>query len=178
MKSLRLFIWLTVLTGIIYPMLITAISELAMRKKAHGSLVFDQSQQMVGSLLIGQQFSQEKYFWPRPSASNYQTLPSSGSNLGPTSKALIHAVEQRKKLFAQTQEIPSDLLFASASGLDPHITVEAALFQIGRIARARNIEREKIEKLIQQLIEKRTLGFLGTPRINVLKLNIKLDELE
>lgn len=172
-----MFLWLALLTGVVYPLCITGISELTMRKLARGSLLLDQKHRIIGSRLIGQKFEQEKYFWSRPSASNYDPLTAAGSNLGPTSAALKKAVAERKKRFAGEQNIPSDLLFSSASGLDPHITPEAAYFQVARIAKARNIDRAKIETLIQQLTEERDFGLLGMPRINVLQLNLKLDEL-
>lgn len=176
MKGLKLFVWLALLTGIFYPLFITVIAELTMKEKARGTLVFDQNHQMRGSLLIGQKFEEDKYFWGRPS--DYQTLPSRGSNLGPTSSILKNAITERKKQFSEKEKIPSDLLFGSASGIDPHITPEAALFQIERVSKSRNINREQLENLIQKLIEKRTLGFLGEPRINVFILNLKLDELK
>jgi K+-transporting ATPase ATPase C chain len=174
MKALRLFLWLTLLLGVLYPLSITAIATLTMPKRAKGSLVKNERGEVIGSLLIGQSFTQERYFWPRPSATNYNPLPSAASNLGATSKKLLLQVEERKRKFANA-EIPSDLLFASASGLDPHISLEAALFQVDRVARARGMQKEKLEAIVRATVTKRKLFFLGQPCVNVLQLNLKLD---
>lgn len=177
-KALRCFLIFTLVTGVLYPLFITTLSHLTMKDKAQGSQAFDLHHRQVGSFLIGQKFEQPGYFWSRPSACDYHTLPSYGSNLGPTSKKLRSAVIERKNRFPLAQHIPSDLLFASGSGLDPHITPQTALFQVERIATFRGIEASKIEALIEQLTEERQGGFLGAPRINVLKLNLELDELQ
>lgn len=172
MQALRLFLWLFIITGVVYPSLITFIAHTTMKHKATGSLV------KGGSLLIGQKFEGEKYFWSRPSAVDYNPLPSGGSNLGPTSKTLKNNVEKRRLLIAKASdngEPPSELLFASGSGLDPHISPAAAYFQLHRIARARKIDEEKIREIVHLLIEKRRFGFIGVPCVNVLKLNLALD---
>lgn len=174
MRALRLFIWFSVLTGIFYPLFITGVAQLTMNKKANGTLLKN-NDQIIGSLLIGQNFENEKYFWSRPSAGSYHALPSGGSNLGPTSKELQKLVEKRKNRFSQSL-IPSDLLFTSGSGLDPHISLEAALFQMDRIIKTRNIDKNKIQALINSSLEK-SLGF-GPPYVNVLKLNLNLDKLK
>src|ERR1700733_11131620 len=177
MRTLSMFLWMTLLTGVIYPLMITVISNLTMPREAKGSLIY-QDHTIVGSALIGQKFESERYFWSRPSAVNDDPLPSGGSQLGPTSRALKKAVERRRLHIASTWNlkdpkiIPSELLFASGSGLDPHITPQCAYFQVDRIAKSRNIEHEKIKKLIHSLVEKRGFGFLGSPCVNVLRLNL------
>jgi K+-transporting ATPase ATPase C chain len=186
-SSLKMFFGLLVLVGGIYPLIITGGALLTMKEKASGSLIIKEGK-VVGSRLIGQQFENEKFFWPRPSEVGYNPLPSGASNLGPTSQKLSEAVQARKLRLAKSHGtadfalIPSDLLFASASGLDPHISVEAALFQCDRIARARHLKGEAGRQLIVDLITKHTekplLGFIGCPRINVLELNLALEELQ
>ncbi len=155
---LRCFFLLTLLTGVIYPLFMTLFSGVS-----------------SSAFLIGQSFQSEGYFWSRPSACNYQTLPSMGSNLGPTSKTLQETVEKRRSTLGAGA--PSDLLFSSGSGLDPHISIESALFQIERVARVRHLPPEELKALIKTLTEPRTFGFLGEERINVLKLNLQLDAL-
>lgn len=181
MKALRMFVWMTLLTGFVYPLLITAIASLTMHRRSEGSLI-RQGNKVIGSALIGQKFEGERYFWPRPSAVDYNPLPSGGSNLGPTSVELKAQVEKRRAFIASqghsVHEIPSELLFASASGLDPHISLQTALFQVERISKARNIEKGKVIAEIRTLIEKRRFGFLGVTRVNVLKLNMALDGLK
>jgi potassium-transporting ATPase KdpC subunit len=183
MNALRMFIWMTVLTGMIYPLLITAIAHVAMPAKAKGSLVM-RNHKIVGSALIGQKFESEHYFWPRPSAVDYNPLPSGGSNLGPTSAELKTSVDKRRTSLAAAfsvndlNEIPSELLFASGSGLDPHISPKCAYFQIARVAKGRNMEDQKLKALIDSLIHRRTFGFLGEKYINVLELNLALDREE
>jgi K+-transporting ATPase ATPase C chain len=149
--------------------------------KANGSLVVFR-EKIVGSDLIGQKFVSEKYFWPRPSAIDYNPLPSGGSNLGSTSIDLLVKVAERRKLMEKANPesgvVPSDLLFASGSGLDPHITPEAAKYQIERVARARalDIEQKKILiTLVEQYVEPPVFGIFGQPRVNVLRLNLALD---
>jgi potassium-transporting ATPase KdpC subunit len=174
MKSLKMFIWLSLLVGVIYPFLVTAIALLAMPAKATGSFIINNGQ-IVGSTLIAQKFENEGYFWPRPSAIDYNPLPSGGSNLGPTSLKLKQQVEKRREKY-HAQEIPSELLFASGSGLDPHLSPEAAYFQVERIAHVRQIKSERVKELIDSFIHKRHLGFLGKKCVNVLKLNLALDQ--
>lgn len=180
MKALRMFVWMTVLTGILYPLSITVIANMAMPKKAKGSMV-THNNKIVGSLLIGQKFESEKYFWSRPSAIDYNPLPSGGTNLGPTSEDLKKIVDKRRSILAthnKTDEIPSELLFASGSGLDPHISPKTAYFQIARVAKARTREGKELKNLIDSLTQKRRFGFLGAKYVNVLKLNLALDRLD
>jgi len=184
-RSLQMFLWMMLITGILYPLLITLIAQLTMPFKANGSFITSH-EKVVGSRLIGQKFESEKYFWGRPSAVDYNSLSSGGSNLGPISLTLKNLVAERKEHLLKADDkisatmIPSDLLFASGSGLDPHITVEAALFQKARIVKARGLNDASLESLsqmIDQMIEIREFGFLGIPCLNVLELNLALDEL-
>ncbi len=171
-NSLRMFLSMTLLTGILYPLFITLIAQLALHQKANGDLVFSQKNQPIGSKLIAQKFTADKYFWERPSAVDYNPLPSGGSNLGPTSAALKKTILERRAVYSPKTEIPSELLYASASGLDPHISVEAALFQLDRVAKARNLNPE----LIHDLINKAThWALFGPSYVNVLILNSTLD---
>lgn len=186
-NNLKMFLWLTLVTGIAYPLLITGIAHLTMKKQATGDFIVSKNK-TVGATLIAQKFESDKYFWGRPSAVDYNPLSSGGSNLGPTSAALKKAVEDRKDAIKKwpgadvKTPIPSELLFASGSGLDPHITPAAAQFQIDRIIKARGWDEKKqkevIIKLINQMTEQSTLGFLGAPCVNVLKLNLALDEIK
>lgn len=182
-NAFRLLLWMAFITGIAYPLFILLIAQLTMPHKANGSMVM-RNDKIIGSFLIGQQFKDPKYFWPRPSAMEYNPLPSGASNLSPASKALHHIVEERRRKFSDStqtvKKIPSDLLFASGSGLDPHISTRAALFQIDRIIMSRNIkdenEKQSLEMLINKLAEKRFFNFFGTSYVNVLKLNLALIE--
>ena len=172
------FLLLTFLTGVIYPLIVTAFAQL-FPNKATGSVIVVNGK-AVGSELIGQPFSDPKYFWSRPSATSpqpYNGASSSGSNLGPTNKALHEAVAERLKQFEQ-RPVPADLVTASASGLDPHISPEAARFQVSRVARARGLTEERIQELLDRHTEARTFGVLGEPRVNVLRLNLALDALK
>ena len=172
------FLLLTFLTGVIYPLIVTAFAQL-FPNKATGSVIVVNGK-AVGSELIGQPFSDPKYFWSRPSATSpqpYNGASSSGSNLGPTNKALREAVAERLKQFEQ-RPVPADLVTASASGLDPHISPEAAQFQVSRVARARGLTEEAVNQLVSLHTEGRTFGVLGEPRVNVLKLNLALDALK
>lgn len=182
-----MFIWLSVLTGVIYPLFITGIAHLTMKHKATGGMI-KVKDEIVGARLISQKFEKESYFWPRPSFVDYNPLPSGGSNLGPTSKTLQDQVEERKNRIMKVHElkepstIPSELLFASGSGLDPHISLEAVHFQEERILKARGWQeperREALIKLIDQATTWPFLGILGRPYVNVLMLNVSLDEYE
>src|SRR5882672_8620637 len=166
------FVVLTLITGIAYPLIVTAFAQL-FSDKATGSVILLNGK-AVGSELIGQPFSDPKYFWSRPSATSpqpYNGAASSGSNLGPTNKALHEAVAERLKQFEQ-RPVPADLVTASASGLDPHISPEAARFQVSRVAKARGLTEERIQELLDRHTEARTFGVLGEPRVNVLKLNL------
>lgn len=176
MKNFRMFLWMTFLTGVIYPMLITGIVKLTMKAKADGSFITSKKG-LIGSQLIAQKFESDKYFWGRPSAIDYNPLPSGGSNLGPTSAVLKKAVEARKEKYSGKDKVPSELLFASGSGLDPHITPLAAYFQLNRVAKARGMNEEKIKKLIDDQVIRKPLGFLGEDCVNVLILNKTLDEI-
>lgn len=181
-QNIRMYLWMTALTGLIYPLFITGIAQLTMKKKAGGNFIVS-NDKIIGAALIGQKFESDKYFWPRPSAIDYNPLPSGGSNLGPTSAALKKAVDERKQKIEKSsnfhnENIPTELLFASGSGLDPHISVDTAYFQIGRIAKARNMDNKDITHLIDHMTIKRTFGFLGDPHVNVLMLNIALDDLK
>jgi K+-transporting ATPase ATPase C chain len=178
--SIRVLLVLTVLTGIIYPLVITGVAQLVFPEKANGSLVL-LDHRPVGSMLVGQAFVSDRYFWPRPSAVNYNPLPSSGSNLGPTSVALRDSVPARAARFgAPVDRVPADLLLASGSGLDPDISPEAALFQVDRVLQARRMQQAdhpQIDSLVRAHIEMPQIGLLGEPRVNVLKLNLALDSL-
>ena len=172
------FVVLTLIAGIVYPLIVTAFAQL-FPNKATGSVI-EVNGKAVGSELIGQPFSDPKYFWSRPSATSpqpYNGASSSGSNLGPTNKALHEAVAERLKQFEQ-RPVPADLVTASASGLDPHISPEAARFQVSRVARARGLTEERIQELLDRHTEARTFGVLGEPRVNVLRLNLALDALK
>ncbi len=174
--------WLTLLTGILYPLGVLGIAQLFFPFQAEGSLVRSGGE-AVGSLLIGQPFDDPGYFWGRPSVTSptpYNASSSSGSNLGPTNPALLEALRKRaedlRKSDPRNQEaIPLDLVTASASGLDPHISPEAAFFQAPRVARERGVDPRLVEALVQDHIEKRLWGFLGEPRVNVLLLNLAVD---
>ncbi len=185
MKTTKLFLVLVVLTGLVYPLLITLIGQTLFSSQSNGSL-FVNNGKIVGSSLIGQKFDQNKYFWGRPSAVDYNTLPSGGSNYSATSKTLqdqgaLRIITILASDPAKTaNKIPSDLLYASGSGLDPHISPDAARFQVDRIALARHFDSGKkdgIIKLIDKLTEERDLNLFGEKRINVLRLNAELDDL-
>jgi K+-transporting ATPase ATPase C chain len=183
LKAAGLFLAMTLLTGIFYPLLITGAAQLFFDERAGGSLIMKEGK-AVGSKLVGQNFNKPEYFWPRPSAIDYNPLPSSGSNLGPTSGALKEKIDARRtRLQAEPGEgvaVPVDLLCASGSGLDPHISPEAASYQVERIVRARGLDGEAqkgLLLLIDEHTEARTFGLFGEPRVNVLKLNLALDSL-
>ena len=167
-----------VLLGIAYPLAITGIAQLTMRNKANGQLV-DRNGELVGSALVGQPFTGPGYFHSRPSAAGtgYDASASSGSNLGPTSKALADRVDASVKSESDGTPVPVDLVTASGSGLDPDITPAAAMYQVGRVARERHVERVRLEELVRQATLQRQLGLLGEPRVNVLRLNLALDRL-
>lgn len=173
---------LSVLTGIIYPLLITGVAQVVFPHQANGSLIV-RNGVAVGSELIGQAFSDPKYFWSRPSATTpqpYNAAASSGSNLGPLNPDLAKAVRDRIETLRAADPdnnapVPVDLVTASASGLDPHITPAAAFYQAARVARARHMEESAVRRLVQEQIEGRTFGLFGEPRVNVLELNLALD---
>lgn len=178
--SILLILVFTVMLGVVYPLAVWSVGQAVFPEKANGSLI-EKNGKIVGSELIGQQFSENKYFHSRPSAAGngYDASASSGSNLGPTSKKLIDRVktdaESLQSENPQTQ-IPADLVTTSGSGLDPHISPEAAQFQIPRVAKERGISEADLQKIVQTFTENRDFGILGEPRINVLKLNLALDE--
>ncbi len=188
LKELRpaivLFVLLTIVTGIVYPLAVTGVAAVAFPAAATGSLIVKDGQ-VVGSKLIGQPFDDPKYFWGRPSATGpygYNAGASTGSNLGPLNDALETAVKDRVMKLRQadaSQETapPIDLVTASGSGLDPHISPAAAYYQVGRVARARGLSEEQVRRLVAQSTEGRTFGVLGEPRVNVLLLNLALDDL-
>jgi K+-transporting ATPase ATPase C chain len=177
LQSIRMLVVMTVITGVAYPLIVTGIAQVAFRNNADGSLIL-QNEKIVGSRLIGQAFSDPKYFWSRPSATSpmpYNGASSSGSNQGPTNPALKVAVEGRIKDLGGKTPVPADLVTTSGSGLDPHISPAAADYQIARVAKARNVTEDSLRALVQKHIEGRQLGFLGEPRVNVLELNLALD---
>jgi K+-transporting ATPase ATPase C chain len=181
-QSIRALIVFSVITGIAYPLVVTGIAQVAFKDEASGSLI-EKDGRVLGSRLIGQPFSDPKYFWSRPSATSpqpYNGASSSGSNQGPTNPALKEAVEGRIKALREAggdpqKPVPANLVTASASGLDPHISPAAAEYQVERIAKARKVDAAKVSRLVAEHTEGRQLGFLGEPRVNVLTLNLALD---
>lgn len=183
--SLKIFLFFTILTGIVYPLLITGIAQVAFPQKANGSLIVE-GDKTIGSELIGQQFDSIIYFMGRPSATSYNPLPSGGSNYGLTNDKLKNIVEERKQHFISFNqldsltEVPSEMLFASASGLDPHISPKAALLQVERIAKVRGFDSDQKQKLIQkvkELTDSPQFLVLGEERVNVLLLNLEVDRM-
>ncbi len=183
MIATRLLIVLTLICGGLYPLLVTGIAQAAFADKAGGSLVYNAKGEPVGSALLAQKFRAEKYFWPRPSAGDYATVASGASNNGPTSADLKKSVDERRATLAATAgktAIPADLLFASGSGLDPHISGDAARLQMNRVSLARKFDGAKTASLlalVEQMTEKPQWGIWGNSRVNVLLLNMALDKM-
>ncbi|HSA86474.1 MAG TPA: potassium-transporting ATPase subunit KdpC [Nitrospira sp.] len=182
-SALTMLLALTFLTGVVYPLIVTGLAHILFPQQANGSLIVRDGR-AIGSELIGQHFGDPKYFWSRPSATSpygYNAAASSGSNLGPTNPALIEAVKTRVAALRAADPgneapVPVDLVTASGSGLDPHISPAAALYQARRVARVRGFKESQVEDLVWQFTQGRQFGFLGEPRVNVLKLNLALDE--
>jgi K+-transporting ATPase ATPase C chain len=189
--AITFIITLTLITGVAYPFAMTGIAKALFPNQAAGSLI-ERDGKVVGSALIGQVFSDDKYFHGRPSATSapdpkdptktvdapYNAANSSGSNLGPTSKALMERIQgdvEKLKQENPNARVPTDLVTASGSGLDPHISPEGALFQVPRVAKARNMPEDRVRQLVNEHIEGRVFGLLGEPRVNVLALNLALD---
>lgn len=180
-----LFALLTVITGVGYPLVVTGISQVLFPSEAHGSLIVGKDGKVVGSDLIGQPFSEPEHFWSRPSATSpqpYNAGSSGASNLGPANPALADAVKGRIEALrvadpGNTAPVPVDLVTASGSGLDPHVSVAAARYQVNRVAKARNLPADRVMALVDANTEMPVLGFLGEPRVNVLRLNLALDGL-
>jgi K+-transporting ATPase ATPase C chain len=180
--ALSVFLLLTLLTGVVYPLVVTGVGEAIFSHQANGSVV-ESGGRAIGSNLLGQPFSSPRYFWSRPSATGpqpYNGAVSSGSNQGPINPALESAVRDRIAALraadpGNNAPVPVDLVTASGSGLDPHISPAAAEYQVSRVAQARQASEADVRKLVAQATEGRTFGFLGEPRVNVLELNLLLD---
>jgi K+-transporting ATPase ATPase C chain len=182
-QSIRQTILWTVVAGVLYPLVITGVAQLAFHDQANGSLLV-RNGTVVGSELLAQQFTGDKYFWPRPSAGSYATVPSGASNLGPTSQALQSNVTANATAFrtgnklAADAPVPADMVFTSASGLDPHISPEAARLQVARVAAARGMGADQVKALVERFVESPQWGIFGEARVNVLRLNLALDDLD
>jgi K+-transporting ATPase ATPase C chain len=184
--ALKILLIMTILTGVIYPLFMTGLAQLIYPSKANGSLI-TRDGRIIGSVLIGQKFDSTVYFWSRPSAIGYNPVPSGGSNYGPTSDTLKKLVNARRIMFMKANSmndmaaIPKEMIFASGSGLDPHISPRAALLQVDRISVARhfdNNQKQILRQSVKELSEKPQFLFLGEERINVLLLNLELEKIE
>lgn len=188
MKDLKpailLVIIFTIICGGIYPAIVTGIAQALFPQQANGNIITDATGKPVGSALIGQPFSDQKYFWPRPSATAgfaYNPMGSGGSNSGPTNPDYLKTVGDRVKTLRDsgiTGSIPAELVQASASGLDPHISLESSRLQLKRVAKARGISEDRVMEAVAQATEGRQFGFLGEPRVNVLALNLSLNSMK
>lgn len=186
LTALRLFLVMTILTGVLYPLVVTGIGQGIFSDKANGSILKGTQNQAIGSELLAQKFDSAIYFQSRPSACDYGTVASGASNKGPTSEALQKAVQERRAAFrasnvlASTQAVPSDMAFASGSGLDPHISPESAILQVPRVAKARaynEAQTKALVQLVERAVESPQFGIFGAARVNVLKLNMALDRI-
>lgn len=183
LPALRLFVVLSLLTGLAYPWVVTGLASAAFPDRAEGSLL-RRDGRVVGSALVGQPFASPRFFWGRPASTTppYDAAAAAGSNLGPTSPALADAVRARLETLRAADPdnpapVPMDLVAASGSGLDPHISPEAARWQVGRVARARGVAEARVARLVEAAVVGRTFGLLGEPRVNVLELNLALEAL-
>ncbi len=182
--ALILFALLTLLTGVLYPLVVTGVGQAIFPRQSNGSVI-QSGDRVVGSRLLGQSFASPRYFWSRPSATGtqpYNGAASGGSNQGPTNPALVDAVRERIAALhaadpGKQAPVPIDLVTASGSGLDPHISPAAAEYQLARVARARNMSEDAVRRVVAAATDGRTFGILGEPRVNVLELNLALDEL-
>jgi K+-transporting ATPase ATPase C chain len=183
-SALLMLILFTVICGGIYPAVVTGLAQVIFPRQARGSFITDPAGKVVGSTLIGQPFSEPKYLWPRPSATTdfgYNPLASGGSNAGPTNPAYLKTVDERLqglRTAGVTGPVAADLVQASASGLDPHISPQAASHQVGRIALERGLSEETVTRIITAHTEDRQFGFIGAPRVNVLAINLELDTIK
>lgn len=179
--SIAMFFIMTLITSLIYPVFITGIAHLLMSSQADGSLIYDK-EHVIGSSLIAQSFTKKEYFWPRPSAIQYNPIPSGGSNLGPTSQQLKEIVNKRAEVIMEAyhvdiKTIPVEMVYASGSGLDPHISIAASYFQVPEVARARSIDENELTLLIDSLRIGRQGVFKESNYVNVLQLNLAMDKL-
>lgn len=176
-NAVRLVFLLSILTGLLYPAAVTAVANLCFKDKARGSIITKDGK-AVGSVFVGQQFTRDGYFWGRPSAGDYGAMSSAASNLTPAGEKVRKAMRANAGKYANPSgKVADEMLFTSGSGVDPHISPLAARQQVRRVARARGKTPEEIGQLVEKYTEKRDLGFLGQPRVNVLKLNLALDQM-